>query len=72
MAEIVSRAESPDHFGTYGCFGGNEEVGMSEKDLDEGGTVIEARVQKKEIAFLEPLDELVDEFMFRSGCFAVN
>jgi len=47
VAEIVSRAESPDHFGTHGCFGGNDEVGMPEKDLDEGGAVIEARVQEK-------------------------
>ena len=72
LAEIVSRAESPYHFGTHGGFGGNDEVGMPEKDLDEGGAVIEARVQEKQIAFLEALDELVNESMFRSACLAVN
>ena len=72
LAEIVSRAESPYYFGTYGCFGGDDEVGVPEEDLDEGSAVIEARVQEKEIAFVEALDELVDEFMFRSTCFAVN
>ena len=45
---------------------------MPEKDLDEGGTVVEACVQEKQIALLEALDELEDEFMFRSACLAVD
>ena len=52
--------------------GGNDEVGMAEEDLDEGGAVVEACVQEKQIAFLETLDEFVDEFMFRSACLAVD
>ena len=42
LAEIVSGAESPYQFRTHGCFGGNDEMGMPEKDLDEGGAVVEA------------------------------
>ncbi len=45
---------------------------MAEEDLDEGGTVIEACVQQKQIAFFEAVDELVNEFVFRSTCLAVN
>ena len=45
---------------------------MPEKDLDEGGTVVEACVQEKQIALLEALDELEDKFMFRSACLAVD
>jgi len=45
---------------------------MPEEDLDEGGAVVEACVQEKQIALLEALDELENEFMFRSACLAVD
>jgi hypothetical protein len=45
---------------------------MPEEDLDEGDAVVKACVQKKQIALLEALDELVNEFMFRSACLAVD
>ena len=45
---------------------------MAEKDLNESGAVVEACIQKKQIAFFEVLDKFENEFMFRSGCFAVD
>jgi len=45
---------------------------MPEKDLNEGGAVVEACVQEKQIALLEALDEFDNEFMLRSGRFAVD
>jgi hypothetical protein len=43
---------------------------MSEEDFDEGGAVVETRIQEKEIALFEALDEFHDEFVLRSACLA--
>jgi len=72
LAEIIPRAEGPQHLGTQGFFSGNDEVGMAKEDLDEGGAGVEACVQKKQIALLEVLNELGNEFVFRSACLAVD
>ena len=64
LAEIVTLGESTQHLGTDGSWSGNDEVGMSEEDLDEGGAVVETRIQEKQIAFLEALDEVNDEAVF--------
>lgn len=58
--------------GTKGFFSGNEEVGMAEQDFDKGGGVIEAIVQQNQIALFDALDELVNEFVFRSACLVVD
>ena len=70
LAEIVTLGQSPQHLRADGSCSGDDEVGMAEEDLDEGGAVVETCIQEKEIALLEALDELKDEFMFRSACLA--
>lgn len=72
LAEMIPRAEGPQHLGTQGFLSGNDEVGMAKEDLDESGAVVEACVQKKQIALLEVSNELVNEFVFRSACLAVD
>ena len=47
-------------------------MGMAEKDFNESGAVVEACVQDEQIALLEALDEFENEFMFRSGGFAID
>lgn len=68
LAEIVTLGESTQDLGTDGFCSGNDEVGMSEEDLDEGGAVVETRIQEKQIALLEALDEFKNESVFRSAC----
>jgi len=72
LAEIIPRAEGPQHLGTQGCLSGNDEVGLAAEDLEESGAVVEACVQKKQIALLEVLNELGNEFVFRSAGLAVD
>jgi len=72
LAEIIPRAEGPQHLGTQGCLSGNDEVGLAQEDFHESGAVVEACVQKKQIALLEVLNELGNEFVFRSACLAVD
>jgi hypothetical protein len=72
LAEIITLTENTQYQGTHVFLSWNKEVGMTEKDLDESGAVVEACVQQKEIAFLEALDELYNEFVFRSACLGVD
>ncbi len=72
LAEIITLTENTQYLGTHVFLSWNKEVGMTEEDLDESGAVVEACVQQKEIAFLEALDELYNEFMFRSACLGVD
>ena len=72
LAEIIPRAEGPQHLGRQGFLSGNDEVGMAKEDPDESGAVVEAGVQKKQIALLEVLNELGNEFVFRSASLAVD
>ena len=72
LAEIISYTENTQDLGSHVFFSWNKEVGTPEEDLDEGGAVVEACVQQKKIAFLEEMDELVNEFVFRSACLAVD
>jgi hypothetical protein len=67
VAEIIPLGESTQHLGAHGFLSGDDEVGMAEEDFDEGGAVVEACVQQKQISLLEALDELVNEFVFRSA-----
>jgi hypothetical protein len=71
-AEVIPFTENMHHLGTNGFFSGNEEVGMAEEDFDKGGGVIEAVVQQNQIALFDTLDELVNEFVFRSAYLAVD
>ncbi len=71
-ADIIPLGESTQDPGTHGSLGRNDEVGMAEEDLGEGGAVVKACVQEKPIALLEALDELENEFMFRSACLGVE
>ena len=72
VAEIIPRGESTHYLGTHGFLGGDDEVGMAAEDLAEGGAVVEACVQEKQIALFEAFDELVNEFVFRSACLSVD
>ena len=72
VAEIISYTENTQDLGAHVFFSWNEEVCTTEEDLDEGGAVVEACVQQKKIAFFKEMDELVDEFVFRSACLAVD
>lgn len=72
LAQIIPRPEGPQHLGTQGFLSGNDEVGMAKEDLEESGAVVEACVQKEQIALLEVLNELGNEFVFRSACLAVD
>lgn len=72
LAEIISYTENTQDLGAHVFFSWNEEVSTTEEDLDEGGAVVEACVQQKKIAFLEEMDEFVNEFVFRSACLAVD
>ena len=72
LAEIIPRAEGLQHLGTQGCLSGNHEVGLAQEDFHESGAVVETCVQKKQIALLEVLNELGNEFVFRSACLAVD
>ncbi len=72
LAEIITLAENSQYQGTHGCLGWNDEVGMAVEDLDKCGAVVEACVQQKQIAFFEAVDELGNEFVFRSACLAVD
>lgn len=72
LAEVIPFTENAQYLGAIGFLSGNDEVGMAEADLDEGGAVIEACVQEKQVALFETLDELVNEFVFRSACLAVD
>jgi hypothetical protein len=42
LAKIVALAKSPQYFRAIVRFSGNEKVGMSPEDFDEGGAVVEA------------------------------
>ncbi len=42
LAEVVALGETAEYLGTHGRFSGDDEVGMSEEDLGEGGAVVEA------------------------------
>ena len=64
LAEIICLAERTQDLGAHGFFSGNDEVGMAAEDLDEGGAVVEACVQEKQISLLQVVDELVNEFVF--------
>lgn len=72
LAEIITHTENTQYLGTHVFLSWNKEVGMTEEDLDEGGAVVEACVQQKEIAFLEEMDEFVNKFVFRSACLGVD
>jgi len=50
LAEVISLTKSAQHLRAIVFFSGNNEVSMSEADLDKGGAVIEACVQQKQIA----------------------
>ena len=56
----------------HGFLGRNDEVGMAVKGLDKCGAVVEACVQQKQIAFLEAVDELGNEFVFWRACLAAD
>jgi hypothetical protein len=68
LAEIVALGESTQHLGTDVSWCGDDEVGMAEEELDEGGAEIETRIQENQIALLEALDEFYNESVFRSAC----
>jgi hypothetical protein len=72
LAEIIARAESLQHLGTQGCLRGNEEVGMAKEDLAESGAGVETVVQEKQITLLKVLNELANEFVFRSTYLIVD
>ncbi len=72
LAEIIPRTEGLQHLGTQGFLSGNDEVGMAKKDFEESGAIVEACVQKEQIALLEVLNELVNKFVFRSAGLAID
>jgi len=45
---------------------------MSAEDFDEGGAVVEARVDQKQIALFERPNKLEDEFVFRGADLVVD
>lgn len=45
---------------------------MAEQDFDKGDGVIEAVVEQKQIPLFDTLDEIVNEFVFRSACLGVD
>jgi len=47
-------------------------MGLPVEDFGEGSTVVEAGVQEQEITLPEALDQLANEFMFRSADLAVD
>ena len=72
LAEIITLAENTQYLGTHGFLSWNDEVGMAVEDFDKCGAVVEACVQQKQIAFFEVVNELGNEFVFRSACLAVD
>jgi hypothetical protein len=72
LAEIIALSESAQHLWTQSFLGGDNEVGMTEEDLGEGKAVVEAVIEEKEICLLEIVDEIVNEFVFRSTCLAID
>jgi len=53
-------------------FSGDKEMGFTGENSEKGGTAIKAGVEKEQIVFSQAVCELFDQFVFRSGGFAVN
>lgn len=47
-------------------------MGMPAEDFNEGGAVVEARVDQEQIALFERLNKLEDEFVFGGADFVVD
>lgn len=72
LAEVISLGESQKHLRPREFGGRNDEMGLPAQDLEEGGAGIEAGIQEQQIAFLEALDQLANQFMFGSADLTVN
>ena len=49
-----------------------EKMGLPSKDLGKGSAIVEAGIQEQQIALLEALDQLVNQFMFGSTDFTID
>jgi hypothetical protein len=47
-------------------------VGLAKEDLEESGAGVKAGIQKKKIPFLQVLNELENEFVFRSAGLTID
>ena len=47
-------------------------MGFSIQDFAEGSAVVETGIQEEEVAFFESLNQLPNEFLFRSADFVVD
>lgn len=47
-------------------------MGMAGANLGKGQAFVEASIQEQKIPLLEVVDELLDKFMFRGACLAVD
>ena len=72
FTKVVAVGEFAHNPWPRGAFGGNDKVGQPGEDFAKGGTVVETGVQQKQVALLEVLYELSNEFVFRGAHLAVN